>query len=161
MKYARIVDDVAVEVVTANPHALFTTEIADLFVEVSDDCVYMATRQEGAWVAPPEPEAAEPAEPAEPPAPPRILQVSPPTFLLLFTSQERIAIRAARGYSGADANANMVKAVLDDWFAIIEDPRLQYVDLALPATQQGIDFLVTAGLLTEQRAEEIKLGVAA
>lgn len=98
-----------------------------------------------------------------PPAAPaaRILQVSPPTFLLLFTSQERIGIRAARNYVGADAGANMVKAVLDDWFAIIDDPRLQYVDLALPATQQGIDFLVTTGLLTALRAEEIKLGVAA
>lgn len=161
MKYARIVADVAVEVVTADPHTLFTTEIADLFVEVPNSCVYMATRQGSAWIAPPEPEVAGPAEPAPPLAPGRILQVSPPTFLLLFTSPERIGIRAARNYVGADAGANMVKAVLDDWFSIIDDPRLQYVDLALPATQQGIDFLVTVGLLTAPRAAEIKLGVAA
>lgn len=85
MKYARIVDDVAVEVVTADSHTLFTTAIADLFVEVSEACIYMATRQGSAWIVPPEPETAGPADRVEPEAPPRILQVSPPRFLLLFT----------------------------------------------------------------------------
>jgi hypothetical protein len=37
------------------PHTLFTTEIADLPVEVDDNCVYMAKRQAGACIAPPVP----------------------------------------------------------------------------------------------------------
>jgi hypothetical protein len=163
--HARIIEQDGVqtvaEVVDFDPAERFTPEVAAMFVPAEPGMVYMARLVDGEWVSPPEPEPAAPAEPAEPPAPPRLLQVSPPTFLLLFTSPERIGIRAARNYSGADAGANMVKAVLDDWFSIIDDPRLQYVDLALPATQQGIDFLVTIGLLTAPRAEEIKLGVAA
>lgn len=92
---------------------------------------------------------------------PRLLQVSPPTFLLLFTPQERIAIRAARNYAGADAPMLMIKAVLDDWFSIVDDPRLQYVDLALQATKDGLAFLVSVALLTEERRSEILIGVAA
>lgn len=93
--------------------------------------------------------------------PRQLLQVSPPTFKLLFTPQERIGIRAARSYTGTAQAGKELKAILDDWFEIIDDPRLQYVDLALPQTQEGINFLVTVGLLTAERAAEIKQGVAA
>lgn len=154
-RFARIVDDQVVEIIDWSPEGRYPEDW--LWVECPPETVQGSTFQDGKWDHPTPPAPVEP----QPPAPARILQVSPPTFLLLFTSQERIGIRAARNYSGADANPNMVKAVLDDWFAIIDDPRLQYVDLTLPATQQGIDFLVTVGLLTAPRAEEIKLGVVA
>lgn len=45
----------------------------------------------------------------------------------------------------------MVKAVLDDWFSIINDPRLQDIDLTLQATQDGPPFLVSVGLLAAER----------
>jgi hypothetical protein len=154
-RFARIVDGAAVEIIEWSPEGRYPEDW--VWVECPPETVQGSTFEDGEWDHPTPPSTVEPA----PPAPARILQVSPPTFLLLFKSPERIAIRAARNYSGADAGANMVKAVLDDWFSIIDDPRLQYVDLALPATQQGIDFLVTAGLLTAPRAAEIKLGVAA
>lgn len=148
-KHARIIEDVAVDVITTDPAETFHPDIAAEFVDVPDEVEVGWRLEDGEWQAP---GSSEPEEPVAP-EPKRVLQVSPPTFLLLFTSQERIAIRAARKGDNA-----MVAAVLDDWFSIIEDPRLQYVDLALPATQAGIDFLVPVGLLSAERAAEIKLG---
>lgn len=96
-------------------------------------------------------------EPA--PTPSRLLQVSPPTFKMLFTPTERLAIRAARSYAGADEQALTIRAVIEDWYEIIDDPRLNYVDLALAQTQAGITFLVTAGIITQERCDEILTGV--
>lgn len=154
MKYARLVDSVAVDVVSTDPAETFHPDIAAEFVKVPDE-VEVGWRLDGdEWL--PGFTMSFPGGPAEPPAPRRILQVSPPTFLLLFTSQERIAIRAARR-----GGVEPIASVLDDWFSIIEDPRLQYVDLSLQATKDGIDFLVGVGLLPAERAAEIKQGVAA
>lgn len=72
---------------------------------------------------------------------------------LALQPQERISIRAAR--QGENA---MVKAVLDDWFSIIDGPRLQYIDLALQATQDGLAFLVSVGLLKAERKAVILQG---
>jgi hypothetical protein len=83
----------------------------------------------------------------------------PPTFLLLFTGQERVAIRAARAYKGTSETQKGIAAVLDDWFSIIEDPRLVSIDVANPSTRDGLGFLVSAGLLTAERKAEIEAGV--
>lgn len=82
-----------------------------------------------------------------------------PEFKLQFTSAERIAIRAARDYAGEDSGQLMVRAVLDDFFDIVEDPALTFVDLELSATIEGVGFLETAGLLTEERVAEILAGL--
>lgn len=152
--WARLDGEVVIETFEhgEDPSALFDPSWT--WIEVPAGTVQHSVRDGDDWVHPPAPPAPEPA------AAERILQVSPPTFLLLFEPGERLAIRAARAYAGSDAAALKVKAVLEDWFAIIEDPRLQYVDLALPATQDGLDFLVTVGLLTAPRAAAIKQGVA-
>lgn len=86
---------------------------------------------------------------------------APPTFLLLFTGAERVAIRAARAYTGSTAAQKQIAAVLDDWFKIIEDPRLISIDVANPSTRDGLAFLVSAGLITAERKAEIEAGVPA
>lgn len=85
-------------------------------------------------------------------------QLSPPTFLLLFTSAERIAIRQAAAYAGSDADELALAAAISDWLSIVNDPRLQIVNLELPATIDGINILVPAGILTAARAAEILRG---
>ncbi len=75
-------------------------------------------------------------------------KVSPVEFKLLFTSSERVAIKAARD----------TDAVIDDFFDIVEDPRLQYVDLGLNSTQGALDYLVAQGLLTQARRDQIVAG---
>lgn len=92
----------------------------------------------------------------------RLLQISPVAFLLQFTSQERIAIRVLRTKANIDGDPMQEAAMaVDDWMRIVEDPRLTIIDLTLPATHAGLDFLVQLGILTPERADTIKAGIPA
>lgn len=72
--------------------------------------------------------------------------VSPVQFKLLWTSAERISLRSLRTSD----------VVLQDFFDIIEDPRLTAVDLYLQSTQDGVTYavnaLVTAGTIPAENA---------
>lgn len=62
---------------------------------------------------------------------------TPPQFFLLFTAQERVAIKyIAKG-------DYPVSPILEDWLEILNDPRLTEVDLTLESTQNAIMFLTT------------------
>ena len=67
-------------------------------------------------------------------------------FMLLFTSQERIAIRAS------------TNPVAVDFLRIIDDPRLLVVDLNNPAVSGGLAYFVSIGLLTADRPAKILAG---
>lgn len=96
-----------------------------------------------------EPAPVEPA-PAEPtPDVPAAITVSPMEFKLLFTATERVAIKAARA----------TDAVIDDFFDIVDDPRLTLVNLSLQSTKDAIAYLAAQSLVTEERATEILTGV--
>ncbi|GHA27628.1 hypothetical protein GCM10007989_24370 [Devosia pacifica] len=95
-----------------------------------------ASDGEGGWQAP----ATQPE--FEPQAPVRI---DTPLFLMRFTPQERIGIRQA-------AKTDLV---IEDWFAIINDPRLAYIELGDPNLTAGMGYLVQQELLTEARAQEV------
>lgn len=75
--------------------------------------------------------------------------VSPVQFKLLFTSEERVAMDAAK----AD------DPVLRDFFSIVDDPRLTYVDLGLQSTKDAVGYLALKGILTPERATEALAGV--
>ena len=83
-------------------------------------------------------------EPSPPPP-----QVTPVQFKLLFTPAERVAIKAARS----------TDAMIDDFYEIVEDPRLTMVDFGLQSTVDGVGYLVSKGLITEERKAEIISGV--
>jgi len=99
---------------------------------------------DGQWV-----KAERLAPPVDPeplaPTPPK---VSPVEFKLLFTPAERVAIKAARS---ADP-------VIDDFYDIIEDPRLTHVDLGLASTQAALGYLASQGLIEETRVAVILSG---
>lgn len=76
------------------------------------------------------------------------LKVSPVEFKLLFTPQERMALRAARA----------TDPVLDDFYDIAEDPRLTHIDLGLQDTKDAIGYMVLQGLLTQARANVVLSG---
>jgi hypothetical protein len=80
------------------------------------------------------------------PSAPEAPKVSPVQFKLLFTSPERIAIKAS------------TDPVVQDFFDIVNDPRLTHVDLGLQSTQDALSYLVLQGLLTTERRAEILLG---
>lgn len=142
MKYTRIINGTAIDTRNESPDGCFTPNIASEFVvcpdEVQDGWIFA----DGAWDAP-----APPAPWVEPsPAPP---QVTPVQFKLLFTPAERVAVKAARA----------TDAMIDDFYEIVEDPRLTMVDFGLQSTVDGVGYLVSKGLITEARKAEILSGV--
>lgn len=141
--FARIINNVAVDVST-NPQEQFHPDIAAEFEPVPDDVQAGWARNEaGEWEAPaPTPEPT--------PAPTESPKVSPVEFKLLFTPQERVAIKAARA----------TDPVIDDFYDIVEDPRLTHVDLGLQSTHGALSYMVSVGLLTEARRDEILSGKA-
>ena len=139
--FARIINNVAVDVST-NPQEQFHPDIATEFEPVPDDVQAGWARNEaGEWEAPaPTPEPT--------PAPTESPKVSPVEFKLLFTAGERVAIKAARASD----------PVIDDFFSIIEDPRLTHVNLGLQSTQDALGYLETKGLITDARRVQILAG---
>ena len=145
MKKAWIENDRIRDVAPGNPEELYHPDVAKLYnTDVPDD----AANGDG-WdgVTLTKPVIPDPV-PVEPPAPvpPK---VSPVEFKLLFTSAERVAIKAAR----------QADPVIDDFYDIVEDPHLTYVDLGLQSTKDAIGYLQSKGLLTAERAAVILTGV--
>lgn len=144
MKYAWIENDKIRDVCNGNPDECYHPEIAKFYnAEVPDN----AENGDG-WVnsqlVKPEPMVVEPVT-IEPVAP----KISPVEFKLLFTSAERVAIKSARTSD----------PIIDDFFDIIEDPRLTLVDLGLQSTKDAIDYLESKALITAERKAEILKGV--
>ena len=138
--FARIIDNVAVDV-SVDPENEFHPTITAEFVSVPDDVKPQWRLVNGLWTAPP---------PVPFPTPVQVYpQVSPVQFQLLFTSPERVAIKAARPND----------PVIEDFYSLVEDPRLTYVDLGLKSTQEALDHLVAVSLITEVRKAEILTGV--
>jgi hypothetical protein len=134
-KYARIINNIAVDLAT-DPAAQFHPAIAAEFEPVPAEVQHDWIRAEdGTWSAPAQ---VEPVAPA-----PVYPQVGPTTFKMLLTSPERLKLKELRPSD----------PVIDDFLEIIEDPRLEYVDLALKSTQDGIDYclqqLVAVGVIAE------------
>lgn len=139
MNYARVVNGTAVDV-SQEPTSEFHSDIASEFVEVPDVVERgWVKAEDGTWSAP---------MPASSNDNRRAL--SPVDFMLLFTSAERVAIKAARESD----------QMIADFFDLLEDPRLERVRLGQPAVQEGVHYLATQGLITEQRRDEILQGGA-
>lgn len=143
MTFAWIENNTVRDVCEGAPQHLFAPEVAALYsTEVPAGTKPGYVLIKGNWVAPPPPPTPVPEPVAIPP------KVSPVEFLLLFTPQERVAIRAARPND----------PVLDDFFGIVEDPRLTFVNLALPSVQDALHYLVANQFITDARREEILKG---
>ncbi len=145
MQYAWIESGRIRDVVSGDPAAVFHPDIAKCYdTEVPDEAANGDGWVDGQWV---KSERAAPAVDLEPlaPTPPK---VSPVEFKLLFTPAERVAIKAARS----------TDPVIDDFYDIIEDPRLTHVDLGLASTQAALGYLASQGLLEETRVAVIVSG---
>lgn len=153
MAFARIVNGMAADVVTAPPADLFHPDFAAQFVAVPDTVSHGWVYDSGTdtWSAPPEPDPV-----PEPPPPPKL--VNTVLFKSLFTVTERLAIKTIR--NSTDPADQTAKAVLDDWFELLDDPRLPEVDLNSASIQEGLDYLVTLTILTEARKATILEGPA-
>lgn len=141
--YARIIDNVAVDVST-DPSTSFHPDLAREFVKVPDQVQPGWTTDGKAWSAPVVPTPTPVAETGN-------LQPTPPEFMLLLTLQERAAFRAA-------AEKDPVAA---DLLSLLSDARLTYVDLANSGVQEAVQYMTTTDpqLLTEARAKRILAGL--
>ena len=141
MKYARIVNGVAIDVRTESPECFFTPNIVAEFVEVPEEVEDHWVLIDNIWSAPiiPEPIVTSPLIPI----------ISPVEFKLLFTPQERMAIKAARA----------TDEILDDLFTILDDPRLKEVNLNLESNKAVMAYLESKGLITTERKAEIMTGI--
>ena len=144
MKTAWIENAVVRDTCTGNPESIFHPDIARHYdTPVPDEAQNGDPYVDGVWSAKPAPTPPEPTE-APAPVPPK---VSPIEFKLLFTAPERVAIKAS-----ADA-------IVQDFFSIVEDPRLTHVDLALSSTQDALEYLTMVGLIGAGRKAQILTGV--
>lgn len=139
MNYARVINNVAVDVCT-DPANSFHPDIAREFEQVPDNVKQGWVRIDGVWSAP--------APTPQPEPTPTYPKVRPVEFKMLFTSQERIAIKNARAND----------PVIDDFFDLVEDPRLTYVDLALQSVQDAVVYLANQSLIAPERVPEILSG---
>lgn len=139
-KYKLINDGQLVNIIEANQS--FIDQIKDQY-----DLIEEIEEPEVVPPPPPEPEPAPPPpEPAPPPPEPApITKVSPIEFKLLFTVQERVGISAAKP----------LDPIINDFFSIIDDPRLTFVDLTLTSTVSAINYLAEQGLIEPDRVAEI------
>lgn len=144
MKKAWIENDQIRDICSGNPNELYHPDIAKFYdTDVPDDAENGDGWVKGKLVKPvaPAPVTPEPIAPVLP-------KLSPVEFMLLFTSAERVAIKAARA----------TDPVIDDFMDIIEDPRLTIVDVGLKSTRDALLYLVSKNILTEERSTEILSG---
>lgn len=141
MKYARIINNIAVDVRLNSPVDFFTPEIAAEFVEVPDQIEDHWSLINDLWTAPimPEPIVVAPIIPI----------ISPVEFKLLFTPQERMAILAERAND----------PILNDLFTILDDVRLKEINLNLESNKAVMAYLESKNLITAVRKAEIMTGI--
>jgi len=142
MKYAWIENERIRDIAPGNPVEFYHPDVAKFYdTQVPDDAANGDGWVDGELVKPDPVPAPEPVAPVPP-------KVSPVEFMLLFTSPERVALKAARS----------TDPVIDDWMDIIQDPRLTHVDLALQSTQDALSYAVSVNILTVERREQILTG---
>ena len=148
MKYAWIENNKIRDIVEVYPFTIFHADVAKNYnTEVEDNVEDNAELVDGVWVNPVTPE---PDTDYVIPEPEKVYpKVSPLEFKMLFTVQERIAIKEAKA----------TDEILQDVFEILEDTRLTVVDLGLESNQGFIDYMATLGLFTTERADKIKSGI--
>lgn len=145
MKYAWIENNTVRDVCPGIPAECYHPDIAVYYdTQIPDDILPGATLVDGEWTNPVP--VAPPTDTEKP------VTVSPVEFKLLWTPQERVAIKVMRS----------TDPVIDDFYEILDDPRLTFVNLNLQSTQAAVDYLlsrlvtaevVQAGAVVERRAE--------
>lgn len=143
MKYSRIENNKVVETISFDPTGLFHPSL--IWVECPDEVGQHWVTNDNVNFYASEVVIHEPVVQVAPLVP----LISPVTFKLLFTPQERLAIRAERPND----------EIIDDLFTILDDPRLKDVDLNLESNKAVMDYLQSKGLITEERKAEILTGV--
>lgn len=141
MKFARVINNVAYDVRADSPEGFFHPDVAAQFSEVPNTVQEGWVKTGTKWAAPESPPVPEPTDPT-------YITVSPVQFKLLFTVPERVAITGARAGD----------AILDDFYTILDDPRLTMVDFAIQGNRYAVEYLAVQGLIAPERVQQIIRG---
>lgn len=150
-KFARIENGVVIDV-SVNPTFEYHPLIAEQFVTIPDE-VEAGFTFDGTEYAPPVVADPEPAEPETV----KTVSISPVDFKFLFTLPERVKIKELRATDLA----------LDDFYSMLDDPRLTVISLSDARIIEGVEYAVNALADVEtvtdpvQRISEILGGVDA
>lgn len=139
MKKARIINNVAYDVTVGDVNELFHADLASQFTEVPIEIDNGWIFDGANWSAP---------LVFDPPQVTEQKIVSPVEFMLLFTSQERVSIKAARP----------TDPVINDFLDLVEDLRLTKVILGSQTIHAVLDYLEASNLITSFRKTEILTG---
>ena len=156
MKFARILNDLAVDVVDGDPAERYHPLLAAEFVEVPGAVVSGSRLVDGDWIAP------EPASPAPAPAAP--IQMAIIDFLRLFTNTEMAGFNALRKTVAALAPTDYGdpdKAALVGFevgLTHYDALRAGLIELDHPETVQWLSLLVPLGVLSEIRLAQVLAG---
>lgn len=159
MKHARILDDVAVEVLDGEPQGFLHPALAALFVPVPQTVVVGSYRVGNIWYAPP-------SSPPVTPPPWKAIQVAIIDMLRAFTSTELIAYieteAAARGMTPADrqaaAEGDIALQMLLSfriWLLMYDALRLGLIEINHPETAQVLQLLAYMDVLEPHRPAEV------
>lgn len=158
MRFARVSNGAAVDVVDGDPTTLFHPTLAAEFIVVPADVVVGSQLIEGEWFAP--------GEVAPSPPPPAPVQMAIIDFLRLFTQAEMAGFNALRKTVAAlapDDYGDPDKAALVGFevgLTHYEALRAGLIELDHPETVQWLSLLVPLGVLTAERLGEVLSGVA-
>jgi hypothetical protein len=159
MKFARIIDRVAVDVVEGLPADLFHPVIAVDFVEVPVAVVVGSLLIDGDWIAPDAP----------PPVPEPMIQMAIIDFLRLFEGPELDGFNAleaqCNGLAQADYDAaregdqaKMALVGFKRFLTFYNALRAGLIELNHAETIQGLSILVPLGVLTPARLARVLSG---
>lgn len=143
-KYARVENKLVIETLSipsgANIENYFVPQIAQQFIACPGEVEQNWTYEDGKWKEPKLP------EPPKPPEPHYETRIGKAEFLMLFNSEERVAIRAERNND----------PVISDFFLVLEIS--EFIDVKEDTAINGVNYLASKNLLTPQRAATILKG---
>lgn len=142
MKYAWLQASIIRDICNGDPGSLFHPDIAALYdTEVPDEAMQGDTFEDGVLTPKPipAPVAVEPVAPVPP-------KVSVIEYKMLFTSAERIAVKAS------------VDPIIIDLQELMNDPRTTTVDLSLQSISDALDYMTAIGLIAVGRKAQILSG---
>jgi hypothetical protein len=142
MKYAWIENDKIRDVAHGNPSEIFHADVAKFYdTQVPDEAVN-GQGWDGINLIPiPVPVIVIP-EP-QPVVPPKVSAIE---YKMLFTVQERIAIKTS------------TDVIIQDLYELLNDQRVATIDLSLKSISDALDYMTALNILVVGRKAEILLG---
>lgn len=161
MRYARVSNGVAVDVVDSDPNILFHPTLAVDFVEVPAEVIEGSRLVDGEWIAP------DPVPPA--PTPSDLGQMAIIDLLRLFEGEELDGFNALEAQCNALTPADYQAAREGDqtkmalvgfkrFLTFFNALRAGLIELRHPETVQGLSLLVPLGVLTAERLQAVLAG---